>query len=173
MSNPIVYNNVVKSYVPDTFSGIGQVSSTSHKTKQLLFCDPLGNRGYFDNQIGVLFTSNQETVIITVNGTYIFIPEKWEFVDTENHEIVPVFISLDSVSQMHHAFSDPQANITVVESVQDHLLETILTKAREVKDYSIHDSINTASVAEAMRQLAKSMEKSLYESIPKVSDYAS
>lgn len=158
------------------WSGIGQVTSDTHSFTQLLFCDPAGNRGYFTHDYGIMFTHNQKTVVVTAQANYVFNPEKWVFVDIETDEVVPLFISLDSVSQGHHSFSDPQANVIIVENVQEHLLKTIIATNRLVVDYTIHDSVtfhhSSLSVEETLNQLAKSMEKSLYEPIPTVSDYA-
>jgi len=174
----MINNGPIQSGSSDQWSGIGQVISDTHPFKQLLFCDPAGNRGFFNNDYGIMFTHNQKTVVVTAQANYVFKPETWAFVDIETEEVAPLFISLDSVSQGHHAFSDPQANVTIVENVQEHLVETIIENHKLVVDYAIHDSIvvhstsNKLTMEEILGKLTKNMEKSLYEPIPKVQNYA-
>lgn len=172
----MIINGPIQSGSSDQWSG--QVTSDTHPSKQLLFCDPAGNRGFLFSNLGIMFTHNQKTIVVTAQANYVFKPEKWAFVDIETDEVAPLYISLDSISQGHHAFSDLQANVTIVENVHDHLFDTILANNKLVVDYAIHDSIvvnstrNKLTREEIIGELTKSMEKSLYEPIPTDSDYA-
>ena len=169
MTNPTMFNMVIQSVSSYSWSAMSNGSGgVSHVD---LYCDTHGNRGCMLGPYwGILFSKEGSTIAISKLAVYEYDPAKWAFVDPFTKEISTILIGLDAISGRHKEFSNPLAQVTVVEDVHTFLQNNVIS---ELKPMSIDNHLQDVNfVNQAIRQLTKNFESSLYKQIPNPGDYS-
>ncbi len=155
----------------DQLSGITSVVASVGASTDL-YCDIYGNRGCMLGPYwGIFFSKDGITLAITALTEYEYNPTQWAFIDPLTKDIAAIFLSLDAISGKRKEFASPGVQVILVEDVYSFLKNGVIPEwTQRTTDNHYVDS-NT--ITEAIIKLTKSMEKSLYQPIPTVADYAS
>lgn len=166
----MISNGPIQSGSSDKWSGIASVVASVGASTDL-YCDMNGNRGCMLGPYwGIMFSKDGVTLAITALTEYEYDPAQWAFIEPITNGIAAIFLSLDAISGKRKEFSNPAAQVTVVEDVYSFLKNAVIPEwTPRATDNHYIDS-NT--VEETIEKLTKSIEKSLYQQIPPVSDYA-